>query len=300
MYQTLLTMGKTYAATDNQKFPCVSLAYPRPGRFMNYYDTDRLRFYNREYYEPQPPLRFPTVNGENPMLEPRENRLPVKGYCDDPNSLACRARPLGGDVGEEGFRPKKPEDQKNLLPVLDSRFNLREICKQCILLEDHLTHDSKRCYDCCVKHFLALEGLSEEAVTLDKEKNHDDLRAMPDQIREIQKLWYKNPDKNAHEASQRLRELRKKFMQHVFPVPFTTPSCSGGGCRIAAVKTEPGSQPGVSPVNHHASYQIREDKASGYASPADRHERPAHDRSRDGGRSAPDRGHGAGGRRLPA
>ena len=61
---------------------------------------------------------------------------------------------------------------KKLLPVLDPCFNMREICKQCILLEDHLFQTEKRCTDCIKKHFLTIEALGEEAITLDKENEY--------------------------------------------------------------------------------------------------------------------------------
>lgn len=126
---------------------------------------------------------------------------------------------------------------KKLLPILDCRFNMREICKQCILLEDHLSQDRKRCHDCCIKHFLALEGLSEEAITLDKdEKYKKELESIPDKIRSIQKIWHQNPDKNSHLASQKLREIRKSFQEKVFNMIFDSnnslSSCSSNSCKI--------------------------------------------------------------------
>jgi hypothetical protein len=141
--------------------------------------------------------------------------------------------------------PKSPIPGQNdsLLPVLDCRFNLREICKQSILLEDHLSHDKKRCYDCCIKHFLAIEGLSEEAVTLDKDSTYKNLLAdIPNKVRAIQEFWYTNPEQNSHKCSQMLREIRKDFQQKVFNIIFDDSSvegdgavggsCSGGTCKI--------------------------------------------------------------------
>jgi hypothetical protein len=49
---------------------------------------------------------------------------------------------------------------------MDPAFNMREILKQMILLEDHLVQTEKRCRDCINKHFLAIEALAEEAITL--------------------------------------------------------------------------------------------------------------------------------------
>lgn len=130
---------------------------------------------------------------------------------------------------KEPFRPPN-SNNTDLLPVLDSRFNLREICKQCILLEDHLTHEQKRCKDCCIKHFLALEALCEEAITLD---NNDfmNIQTLPQQIRQIQQKWYENPSNNSHQCAQLLRNLRKNYMENTFDIVFKN-SCSSGVCSI--------------------------------------------------------------------
>jgi hypothetical protein len=51
-------------------------------------------------------------------------------------------------------------------PLMDPGYNLREVAKQLVLLEDHLFQEAKRCPDCIRKHFLTVEALLEEAVTL--------------------------------------------------------------------------------------------------------------------------------------
>lgn len=51
--------------------------------------------------------------------------------------------------------------------VHDPIFNLREIAKNLILLEDHLSHQYKICPDCIRKHLLCIEGLAEEGTCLD-------------------------------------------------------------------------------------------------------------------------------------
>jgi hypothetical protein len=61
---------------------------------------------------------------------------------------------------------------KNLYKIMDPRFNFREAAKNCILLEDHLTHSGKQCSDCIKKHCLMIEGFLEEGLTLDKEQKH--------------------------------------------------------------------------------------------------------------------------------
>lgn len=53
------------------------------------------------------------------------------------------------------------------LTLMDPLFNLREITKQLLLLEDHLLHARRRCGDCIRKHLLLIEALADEAETLD-------------------------------------------------------------------------------------------------------------------------------------
>ena len=51
-------------------------------------------------------------------------------------------------------------------PVSDPKYNMRQIIKQSILLEEHLANKNKRCRDCITKHFSHIIGLAEEAVML--------------------------------------------------------------------------------------------------------------------------------------
>ena len=62
-----------------------------------------------------------------------------------------------------------------LLPIMDPTFNLREVAKNLLLLEDHLFHKGKRCPDCCVKHSLMIDGLLDESKTLDKQGLYTDI-----------------------------------------------------------------------------------------------------------------------------
>jgi len=61
----------------------------------------------------------------------------------------------------------KAEPVAELMPVMDVRHNVREIAKQLILLEDHLSQARKRCDDCIRKHFAFVEALAEEGCGLD-------------------------------------------------------------------------------------------------------------------------------------
>lgn len=107
------------------------------------------------------------------------------------------------------------EERKGLLPILDPGFNLREVAKQMILLEDHLFNSKKRCTQCCIKHFLTIEGLAEEAITLDKERNYENLtQGLPEEIRRIEKMWLQKSD--PIEVAQNLRTVRKTLQNACF------------------------------------------------------------------------------------
>ena len=53
------------------------------------------------------------------------------------------------------------------LTIQDSLFNLREIAKHLLLVEDHLAHAHKLCPDCLRKHLMTIEALAEEAAAMD-------------------------------------------------------------------------------------------------------------------------------------
>jgi hypothetical protein len=100
-----------------------------------------------------------------------------------------------------------------LLPVMDPMHNMREVCKQCILLEDHLTQPSKRCSDCINKHFMTIEALCEEALSIDKLGEHTEITSgLPTEVRQLHQRTLSGDDK--HFISQKIRKIRKSLMPH--------------------------------------------------------------------------------------
>ena len=127
--------------------------------------------------------------------------------------------------------------EKKLLPILHYKYNLREIVKQIILLEDHLINEKKQCHDCIIKHFLAIEALSEEALTLNKNLTKDSpMYSLPDEIRKLQRLWYDNKETKTIETAQALRKIRKVYMEDSFNIIFDDNlkegSCSSKSCHL--------------------------------------------------------------------
>ena len=96
---------------------------------------------------------------------------------------------------------------------MDPLHNCREIVKQCILLEDHLNQDGKRCRDCINKHFLTIEALGEEAVSIDTDRQYLHLtQDIPRRTRLLHKRTLQNADKR--QIAQELREIRKELVPH--------------------------------------------------------------------------------------
>lgn len=110
--------------------------------------------------------------------------------------------------------------EENLDPILDPLFNLREVCKQMILLEDHLFQKKRRCRDCIRKHTMAIEGFLEEAITLDLESKYynlicDNLQVFKDTMTKINDCL-KNKDLKDDDcvnAAQSIRKLRKNLCE---------------------------------------------------------------------------------------
>jgi len=95
--------------------------------------------------------------------------------------------------------------------LLDPKFNLREVCKNAILLEDHLFHKEKRCHQCIIKHLLTIEAFLEEAITLDTENKYTD--QIEEILTEFKKATkYYVDSKNYIALGQKLRDIRKNLM----------------------------------------------------------------------------------------
>lgn len=144
-----------------------------------------------------------TCEGPQAPIKPIKNK---EGKCGNIKESTKKCNQCNG------------KDGNPLLPVLEPLFNMREMCKQSILLEDHLFQTSKRCEDCICKHFLTIEALAEEALTLDKDKKHIDyLQDLPDRVRAIQNDYVNLKDKNdVHSIAQKLRQIRKEMMTKSF------------------------------------------------------------------------------------
>ena len=105
-------------------------------------------------------------------------------------------------------------------PVSDPRYNMQQIVKQSILLEEHLTNKNKRCRDCITKHFQHIIGLAEEAQMLATTKcnKYPLLIESVNIYNDLFNLWFKNRNDEAKimEISDKLRIHRKKLIAIYF------------------------------------------------------------------------------------
>ena len=108
-----------------------------------------------------------------------------------------------------------------LADVMNPAFNLREVAKQSVLLEDHLFNPEKRCKDCISKHALTIEGFLEEAVTLDNNYEYQDtIQELLREFRVLSQNIYDtiNADIDLRDdrwvkIAQKLRQFRKPICQ---------------------------------------------------------------------------------------
>ena len=124
-------------------------------------------------------------------------------------------------VDSDGIKHICGSDSGSLYPILDPRFNLREACKNMILLEDHLFHTGKRCHDCILKHAMTIEAFLEEGITLDKKREYK--RVLEDSFKDFREIFnrlvkYMNSNKlgddECNELAQSIRKIRKPLCQN--------------------------------------------------------------------------------------
>lgn len=103
-------------------------------------------------------------------------------------------------------------------PVSNPKYNMQQIIKQSILLEEHLTNKNKRCRDCITKHFLHIIGLAEEAQMLatNKISEYPMINESVIIYTELFNIWINNnnmkDDKIILYITNKLRDNRKKLI----------------------------------------------------------------------------------------
>lgn len=118
-----------------------------------------------------------------------------------------------------GLSVPPPPQTGQLDPVMSTQYNLRECVKEMILLERHLSIARQECPDCIRKHFLTVEALLDEAMTLDCEHEVIKTHLIPylrQFWRTLQQDWLS--EVSTIRLSQEIRGLRKLITIPVFDV----------------------------------------------------------------------------------
>jgi hypothetical protein len=103
---------------------------------------------------------------------------------------------------------------KSIDPVSDPKYNMQQIVKQSILLEEHLANKNKRCRDCITKHFLHIIGLAEEAQMLATNKidQYPLINECIELYNRLFKKWLEDPENNVLYCCDELRNMRKRLI----------------------------------------------------------------------------------------
>ena len=98
-------------------------------------------------------------------------------------------------------------------PIMDPLFNMREMCKEFTLLEDHLNQPDMQCHDCINKHLMKCEALAEEALSLDNQNQYPFIKAIPNMIRG----WHKHvlDGGSLEDLALAIRPVRKELTPFV-------------------------------------------------------------------------------------
>jgi hypothetical protein len=115
-------------------------------------------------------------------------------------------------VGEKTMPPR------TRAPLNSAEFNIREIAKQFLLLEDHLADDDKFCKDCVRKHLMMVEALAEEAVTLEPgSKWASTSKELANMSRDMMVAFSKGSGNGARAGlGTKIRLVRKKLVEKVY------------------------------------------------------------------------------------
>lgn len=134
----------------------------------------------------------------------------LESYQNDNSTLVAHSMP----IPEASCGANVCGTNQNLLPVHDPAFNLKEIVKQMLLLEDHLFQTEKQCKDCIRKHFFTIEALAEEGVTLDTNNKYSStFEEVIKKMRDLYKTFINGGNHN--DIAQSIREIRKPIMNAV-------------------------------------------------------------------------------------
>lgn len=268
-YKDLMQESPPYAQTSSTRYTCPSFPF---ASYTSHSSPSPLSF-STDSAEKDGLVFPPSTAGLSSLdTEETSSSFPRStshgGKEQDPFPLADSSTPdsnLRADI-ENSSSPEtlsllsSHKEYFRLDPIMDPAYNFREIYKQSCLLETHLFQQEARCEDCICKHFLTMEALIEEAISLDIEGIYlSRLQQMKTHIRELQKKWRHHGDSSCHDIAQQLRQLRKSCpLETIFLVDSIqsatseTSQCGSRKCKITIPRHRtsvlPSEKPNPSPT----------------------------------------------------
>lgn len=119
----------------------------------------------------------------------------------------------------------KSRTPPSVFPLSSPLHNIREVCKQAVLLEDLLLHPSKQRADSIRKHFFAIEAFIEEGLSVSQDpKISNTLEGLLPRIVYLQQAWSSKADRR--KIAQQIREIRKRLTPLCFSSPLPAPAFS--------------------------------------------------------------------------
>lgn len=135
--------------------------------------------------------------------------------------------------------------------IFTPEWNFREAAKHCILCEEHLVDEIKRCPDCLSKHLLAIEAKVEEALGLDTDNVLPQVvQMLPGRIRGIDRMVQgyinRGVPSDPRAIAQEVRQLRKVLVALAqrpdvashdggYCADCTAGPCGPGGCGMSDI-----------------------------------------------------------------
>lgn len=103
-------------------------------------------------------------------------------------------------------------------PVNDPAYNVKEVIKNTVLIEQHLAEKRKYCKECLVKHFLLSIGLLEEAVWMAGCKKYPKLQESESLYNQVFEEWRGDMDgtDTRLETLRKLRDWRQDMVRLYF------------------------------------------------------------------------------------
>ena len=123
--------------------------------------------------------------------------------------------------------------------VVNFRFNLREIVKQCILLENHLNIVRQRCAQCITKHFLSIEAYFDEMFSLMSSEEIDQHSTKLEDYHERVHMIRMAVDTNDYYSTARELRIIRKDITFTFLdgyEPMVDPQCDEVSCTKSDLK----------------------------------------------------------------